>query len=204
MPDVCCKFRTKGCCHVRRSVCYARSAASSATPLFIIGNLAVGIWARVPRPYDVTAWKAAASAANAAEPVAFVPLGVVGEAGTARRPLLAPPETDRSPTFQADVGGAGTIEIALPNGVRICVAGLVSQKCCRGFCARCGYAVISLAAGTKVFLACRPVDLRNRWFGGEGAASKRCRPIQRSFFHFPQKRGDTISRVCIGTAAGCG
>jgi hypothetical protein len=27
----------------------------SPTPLFIIGDLAVGIWARVPPPYDVTA-----------------------------------------------------------------------------------------------------------------------------------------------------
>ena len=32
-----------------------------------------------------SAWKAAASAANAAAPVAFVPLGVVGEADGARR-----------------------------------------------------------------------------------------------------------------------
>ena len=74
-----------------------------------------------------SAWKAAASAANAAESVAFVPLGVVGEAGGARRPLAAP-EADRSPTSQASAGEAGTIEIALPNGVRICVAGLVSEK----------------------------------------------------------------------------
>jgi hypothetical protein len=27
----------------------------SPTPLFVFGNLAVGIWARVPPPYDVTA-----------------------------------------------------------------------------------------------------------------------------------------------------
>ena len=33
---------------------------------------------------------------------------------------MAAPE--RSPPPQADVGGVGTIEIALPNGVRICVA----------------------------------------------------------------------------------
>ena len=74
-----------------------------------------------------SAWKAAASAASAAEAVALVPLGVVGEAGGARRPLAAP-EADRSPTSQASAGEAGTIEIALPNGVRICVAGLVSEK----------------------------------------------------------------------------
>ena len=65
---------------------------------------------------------------SAAGSVEFVPLGVVGEAGAARRPLLAPPEAGRSPTSQASAGEAGTIEIALPNGVRICVAGLVSEK----------------------------------------------------------------------------
>jgi hypothetical protein len=27
-PDACCEFGTKDCCHVQRSVCYARSAAS--------------------------------------------------------------------------------------------------------------------------------------------------------------------------------
>ena len=75
-----------------------------------------------------SAWNAAASAASAAESVTFVPLGVVGETGAARRPLLAPPEADRSPTSQASAGEAGTIEIVLPNGVRICVAGLVSEK----------------------------------------------------------------------------
>jgi hypothetical protein len=52
----------------------------------------------------------------------------VGEVGGTRRPLVAPPEADRSPTSQASAGEAGTIEIALPNGVRICVAGLVSEK----------------------------------------------------------------------------
>ena len=33
----------------------------SPTPLFIIGNLAVGVWARVPPPYDVTANRNAAA-----------------------------------------------------------------------------------------------------------------------------------------------
>jgi hypothetical protein len=33
----------------------------SPTPLFIIGDLAVGIWARVPPPYDVTANRNAAA-----------------------------------------------------------------------------------------------------------------------------------------------
>jgi transposase len=75
-----------------------------------------------------SAWKAAASAVSPSEPVDFVPLGIVGEAGGTRRPLLAPPASERSPPPRASVGGAGTIEIALPNGVRICVAGVVSEK----------------------------------------------------------------------------
>ena len=75
-----------------------------------------------------SAWKAAASAVSVSEPVDFVPLGIVGEAGRTTRRLLAPPAPERSPPPQADVGGVGTIEIALPNGVRICVEGLVSEK----------------------------------------------------------------------------
>lgn len=73
-----------------------------------------------------SAWKSAASAVSASEPEDFVPLGIVGEACRTTRPLLAAPE--RSPPPQADARNAGTIEIALPNGVRICVAGLVSEK----------------------------------------------------------------------------
>jgi transposase len=75
-----------------------------------------------------SAWRAAGSAVSAAESVAFVSLGVVGEAGGTRQVLLRPPEADRSPPPWARAGGAGTIAIALPNGVRICVAGLVSEK----------------------------------------------------------------------------
>jgi transposase len=60
--------------------------------------------------------------------MAFVQLGVVGEAGGERRPLLAPPELERSSPPQASEAGSGTIEIALPNGVRICVDGLVNEK----------------------------------------------------------------------------
>lgn len=75
-----------------------------------------------------SAWKAAACAVSASEPVDFVPLGIVGEAGGVRRPILGPPEPERSPPPQASEGGAGTIEIAMPNGVRICVDGLVNEK----------------------------------------------------------------------------
>jgi transposase len=75
-----------------------------------------------------SAWKAAASAVSAPEPADFVPLGVVGEVTGERRPLLVPPGPERSPPPQAGEAGAGTIEIALPNGVHICVDGLVSEK----------------------------------------------------------------------------
>ena len=73
-----------------------------------------------------SAWKAAACAVSASEPMEFVRLGVVGEASGERRPLLVPPEPERP--AQASTDGAGTIEIALPNGVRICVEGLVNEK----------------------------------------------------------------------------
>ena len=75
-----------------------------------------------------SAWKGAAAAVSASEPMAFVPLGVVGEVSGQRRPLLAAPELERSQPRQTSEAGAGTIEIALPNGVRICVDGLVNEK----------------------------------------------------------------------------
>src|SRR3954471_8551866 len=58
------------------------------------------------------AWKAAAAAGSSAA-VAFVPLGVVGEADSAAPALLAPPEPPSSPRREAR---AGAIEIALPDG----------------------------------------------------------------------------------------
>ena len=75
-----------------------------------------------------SAWKAAACAVSAPEPVDFVALGVVGEVNRENRPLLAPPQPERSQPRQASEAEPGTIEIALPNGVRICVDGLVNEK----------------------------------------------------------------------------
>lgn len=75
-----------------------------------------------------SAWKAAACAVSAPEPVDFVRVGVVGEVGGERRPLLAPPPPERSQPPQANEAEAGMIEIALPNGIRICVDGLVNEK----------------------------------------------------------------------------
>ena len=48
-------------------------------------------------------------------------------------------------------------------------ASAVPRRRCAGSARHAGYTVISLAAGTKVFLACRPVDLRN---GFDGLAAK--------------------------------
>jgi transposase len=64
--------------------------------------------------------------------------------------------------------------------------------------------VINLAPGTKVFLACRPVDLRN---GFDGLAAKAQQmigadPFSGHLFTFAAS-AVIISRVCIGTAAGC-
>ena len=75
-----------------------------------------------------SARKIAAAAVGVSEPVEFVRLGVVGEVSGERRPLLAPPELERSQPRQTSGAGAGTIEIALPNGVRICVDSLVNEK----------------------------------------------------------------------------
>ena len=75
-----------------------------------------------------SAWKAAACAVSAPEPVDFVALGVVGEVNRENRPLLAPPQPERWQPRQASEAEPGTIEIALPNGVRICVDGLVNEK----------------------------------------------------------------------------
>jgi transposase len=56
-----------------------------------------------------SAWKAAASAVSVAA-VDFVPLGMVGNAGGERRPLLAPPEPERSKAPQAGTGGACVLD----------------------------------------------------------------------------------------------
>ena len=42
--------------------------------------------------------------------------------------MLPPPETDRSQPPPTGEGAAGTIEIALPNGARVCVDASVNEK----------------------------------------------------------------------------
>jgi transposase len=73
--------------------------------------------------------KATRSAMRAAASVDFVPLGIFEpDADEKRPPLLAPPEPKRSQQIQAGKGDAGLIEIALPNGARVCVDALVNEK----------------------------------------------------------------------------
>jgi hypothetical protein len=100
---------------------------------------------------------------RAAAPVDFVPLGIFGpDVNVARQPQLAPPEPERSQQRQAGKGDARLIEIALPNSARVCVDALVNEKALSACAARNAERdMISLAPGTKVFLACQPADLRN-------------------------------------------
>ena len=85
------------------------------------------------------------------------------------------------------------------------VDAFVNEKALSRVCGDEGGGVISLAPGTKVFLACRPVDLRN---GFDGLAAKvqqviGADPFSGHLFIFRGKRGDYL-KACTGTAAGCG
>jgi transposase len=71
-------------------------------------------------------WRAAVAAAAGSSAIEFVPLGVVGEADTAAPALLPPPEPP-SPQRHSDAR-AGAIEIALPDGSRVCVDAFVNEK----------------------------------------------------------------------------
>jgi hypothetical protein len=57
----------------------------------------------------------------------FVPLGVFTGAASVGPVLLASPEPNRSPSSRASREDAGGIEIALPNGARICVDAFVNE-----------------------------------------------------------------------------
>jgi transposase len=75
-------------------------------------------------------WRSARKASAAMdEPgsVDFVPLGVFGGTTAAAPARLAPPEADRREPSRASRGGAGAIEITLPNGARVCVDAFVNE-----------------------------------------------------------------------------
>jgi transposase len=64
-----------------------------------------------------------------AAPADFVPLGIFEpDPNGERQPLLAPPERERPQRPRAGKGDAGMIEIALPNGARVCVDTSVNEK----------------------------------------------------------------------------
>jgi len=74
-----------------------------------------------------SAWKAAAAAAvGRSGSVEFMPLGVFGAANNESQAMLPPPGPPRS--RQRGEGGAGAIEIALPNGSRVSVDAFVNEK----------------------------------------------------------------------------
>ena len=77
-----------------------------------------------------SARKATAPAMCAVEaPVDFVPLGIFGpDPNGERQPQLAPPEPERPQHPRVGKGDAGMIEIALPDGARVCVDALVNEK----------------------------------------------------------------------------
>jgi transposase len=73
-----------------------------------------------------SAWKAAAAAATGPSgAIAFVPLGVLGEANGAASAALSPAEPLRQRRREDK---AGAIEIALPNGARVSVDAFVNEK----------------------------------------------------------------------------
>jgi transposase len=73
-----------------------------------------------------SAWKAAAAAAiGSSGAVAFVPLGVLGEAD-GEAAAARPPAEPLRPRQREDK--AGVIEIALPNGARVSVDAFVNEK----------------------------------------------------------------------------
>ncbi len=73
-----------------------------------------------------SAWKAAAAAVGSSGAVAFVPLGVLGEAPHEAPATLASPQ--RPPSRRFGESQAGAIEIALPNGARVSVDAFVNEK----------------------------------------------------------------------------
>ena len=75
-----------------------------------------------------SAWKAAAAAARTPATLEFMPLGVFAGAGSERAAMLAAPTPEQPQQPQISGGSAGGIEIALPNGARVCVDAFVNEQ----------------------------------------------------------------------------
>ena len=73
-----------------------------------------------------SAWKAAAGVLRTAEPVEFVPIGVIGRQDDDRPAMLSAPTG--SPVLPQR---AGMIEVELPSGARVRVDAFVSEKALR-------------------------------------------------------------------------
>jgi transposase len=73
-----------------------------------------------------SAWKAVGSTSKV-EPVEFVPLGVIDRTSEARPALLTAPKHSL-PRKSSREARAGKIEIELPNGVRVRIDTLLSEK----------------------------------------------------------------------------
>jgi transposase len=74
------------------------------------------------------AWKAAAAVMQAPVAAPFIPLGVFGGSGHRDAAMLAQPEAEPPRHMRASDGGAGSIEIVLPNGARVSVDAFVNEK----------------------------------------------------------------------------
>jgi transposase len=75
--------------------------------------------------------KAAAATMQAAVTAPFIPLGVFSGSSHRDTAMLPPPEpshTELEPARQVRGGGAGGIEIVLPNGARVSVDAFVNEK----------------------------------------------------------------------------
>jgi transposase len=140
-----------------------------------------------------SARKAAAVALGAPENVEFIPVGVIEDPATRGPTMLVLPTPEPAPRSPSAEGKTGSIEITLPNGSPCqcrCFRqreGVVSGAACDE-----GARVISLAPGAKVFLACRPVDLRNGFDGLTAKAQQLIGvdPFSGHLFIFRGKRGD--------------
>ena len=80
-----------------------------------------------------SAWKAAAVAQGAAEPVSFVPIGVIGRADDGGPALLALADTSRPERCgnREREDRVGMIEIDLPGGSRVRVDTFVNERALR-------------------------------------------------------------------------
>ena len=97
----------------------------------ILSGAATGFTGERPQsPHLLYSWRSACKAGSSAitpEAMPFVPLGVIGGPGERQPALLAAPE-HLSGGREPSTARVDHIEIELPNGVRVRVAGAVNEK----------------------------------------------------------------------------